>query len=209
MSGRQTAGAACEDRVDIIPREQSAPVATADRCLVVVAREHGRHAGEDPCLGVADGIEVLGILEIVEIRGIVLSAAGPSGNQLCKLAAEGYLRWLCAMQQRQFVEHIRQPLRLLLPVDVEAPDGVLQRFVAHIDLRSQRLFGQMHHRTAQREVFGEVVLPVESEHRLALHAVTGIILERDADISASIDDALVEYGHLAGRIVDRVVAAFL
>ena len=41
-----------------------------------------------------------------------------SGYKLGKLAREGYLRWLCEMQEWQLVEHIGEPLALLLPVVV-------------------------------------------------------------------------------------------
>ena len=53
------------------------------------------------------------------------------------------------MNQRQAVQHVRQPLRLLFPVDIQAPDGVVQRFVTHGHLRGQRLFIEVHQCTAK------------------------------------------------------------
>ena len=80
------------------------------------------------------------------------------------------------MQERQLVEHVGQPLRLGLPVQVQSPQGILQRFCTHGDFRCQRLFRQVLEGTADLEIFREVVLPVDTEHALALHAVLGIAL---------------------------------
>ena len=56
------------------------------------------------------------------------------------------------MQQRQAVEKVGEPLALFVPVDVHAPQGVVQRFVAHGHLGGERLFGEMLERTAELEV---------------------------------------------------------
>ena len=61
--------------------------------------------------------------------------------------------------------------------------------------------------TRQLEVLGDVILPVHSEHGLALHAIVGVALKRDIHLRAGIDNALIENGHLAGIIVYRVVGA--
>ena len=81
------------------------------------------------------------------------------------------------MQEGDVVQHRRQPLRLLLPVHVQTPDGVLQRFLTHAHLRDEGLLREVHQRTADLEVLREVVLPVDTQHRLALHAVVGIRLQ--------------------------------
>ena len=101
------------------------------------------------------------------------------------------------MQQRQFVEHIGQPLALCLPIDIQTPQGILQRLRAHSYLRCQRLFAQVLQRTTNLEVLGELVLPVETEHALALHAVVIVGLQRDIDTGTGIDDALIEDSYLA------------
>ena len=113
------------------------------------------------------------------------------------------------MQQRNLVEHVGEPLRLLLPVQAEAPQRVVQRFLAHGHLRRQRLLVDVLQGAAERQVLREVVLPVDAEHRLALHAVVAVRLQRDVDVRAGIDDALVQDGHLAGRVVNTVVGALL
>ena len=66
----------------------------------------------------------------------------------------------------------------------------------------------MHDGTSEGEVLVEVILPVQSQHGLALHAVGGVVFQRHLHVSASIEDALVENGHLTGRIVHAIVAAF-
>ena len=64
-------------------------------------------------------------------------------------------------------------------------------------------------RTAHRQVLREVVLPVDAKHRLALHAVVTVRLQRDVDVRAGIDDALVQDGYLASRVVDAIIGTLL
>ena len=68
---------------------------------------------------------------------------------------------------------------------------------------------QVHQRTTDLKVLREVVLPVHAEHRLALHAIVGIRLERSIHIGMRVDDALVDDGHLASRIIDGIVGTLL
>ena len=63
-------------------------------------------------------------------------------------------------------------------------------------------------RTANLEVLGEVVLPVDAEHTLALHAIIRIRLQRHIDTRTSIDNALVQDGDFASRVIDTIVGAF-
>ena len=150
---------------------------------------------------------VLGTLEVVNVRRIVLHIAVRAGNEVGKLAGERDLRRSRAVQQRQLVEHAGEPLALGLPVDIDAPQGVVQRFGTHDDLRREGLFAEVLQRTAYLEILRELVLPVDAEHTLTLHTVVGVALQRHVDRRAGIDDALVQDGHLAGRIVNSIVAA--
>ena len=50
---------------------------------------------------------------------------------------------------------------------------------------------KMHQRTAYLETLREVVFPVHTHHRLALHAILGIRLKRHIDIGACVDDTLI------------------
>ena len=98
-------------------------------------------------------------------------------DELGELSIERDVRWLSEMQERQFVEHIRQPLAFLLPVYVQSPDGVVERLRAHGHLRCQRLLAEVLEGTANLEVLGKVVFPVQSDHCLALLRIVGITLE--------------------------------
>ena len=109
------------------------------------------------------------------------------------------------MEERYLVEHVCEPLALLLPVYVETPEGVVERFRSHRHLCGERLFRQVLEGTAELEVLGEVVFPVQSEHRLPLLCVVGIALERHVDCRSGIDDALVEDCRLSCRIVHAIV----
>ena len=119
---RRTTG---EDGVHIIPRQTCTVIATGHRCLVVVVGEHRWHTRQHPCFGVTHIEEVLGVLEVIDIGGVVLCAVGLASYELGKLTCQSDLRGLGHMQQGQLVQHIRQPLRLLFPVQVQSPDGVV------------------------------------------------------------------------------------
>ena len=152
VAGGQTGGAVGEQRVDVIPRQQGAVEAAGDGVLVDVLGKHGRHAGDDPRLGFGDIDAVLGILEVVDVGGVVLRAACRTGYELCKLAGEGNLRRCGTVQQGQLVQHAGEPLALCLPVDVDTPQRVLQRFGTHDYLRREGLFGEVLQRTAYLEI---------------------------------------------------------
>ena len=90
--------------------------------------------------GFSHGDVVLGVLEVVNIRGIILCPAGSTCYQLGEFTCEGDVRWVFHVQQWYLVEHARQPLTVLFPVYVQTPDGVPQWLLAHCDLRNERLF---------------------------------------------------------------------
>ncbi len=62
---------------------------------------------------------------------------------------------------------------------------------------------------ADLEILGEIILPVESDHRLSDLSVIGIALQGDVHSRTGIDDALVEDGHLTGTVIHRVVGTLL
>ena len=64
-------------------------------------------------------------------------------------------------------------------------------------------------RTAELEVLREVILPVESHHRLALLCIVGVAFERYVHCCSCVEYALVEDCHLACRIVHAVVRPLL
>ena len=126
MGWRQAGRTVGEQRVDVIPGQQRAVEAAGHRVVGIFA-EIFRYTGEHPRLRLRDADAVLGTLKVVDIRGIVLCAAGCACYQMGKLARKGDLRRLGAMQEGQLVEHACEPLALLLPVDVQTPQRVLQR----------------------------------------------------------------------------------
>ena len=174
---------------------------------VIVLEIERRHTGYKPG-GRSHHIDGgLRTLEIIYIRCIVLCAACLTGNKLGKFSCKGYLRWLGKMQEWYLVKHIGEPLTLLAPVEINAPKGVLQRFGAHGYLGSKRLFGEVLDSTAQLEVLGKIILPVQSEHRFSGLSEIGITLQRNVDSRTGIDDALVQDGHLTGTVIYRIVGA--
>ena len=64
----------------------------------------------------------------------------------------------------------------------------------------------MHNGTTYMEILVEGIVKVKSHKGLALHAEGGLVLERDADVGARIDDTLVSDGHRTHVVVDSIVA---
>ena len=151
MAGGERRTATGEDRIDVIPGQQGTVVTAADAFVISRLLEETGHTRQCPCLRIADVDIVLRVLEVINIRGIVLRTAGRAGNQLGKLTRETDVRGFLHMEEGYLVEHRREPLRLLLPVDVQPPYRVAQRLPAHRHLRGECLFGEVHHRTPQLE----------------------------------------------------------
>ena len=199
---------ACEQRVNLVPGEQRAveTVFCIVRQTAVLQVERCR--GEHPGMRFADVDALLGLLEVVDVGGVALHVFGIAGNELRHFGRERDARRLAHVDERNLVDEVGQPLRLCLPVQVQAPDGVVERFAAHGHFRRERLFRQSHEGTAQLEVLCEVVTPVQSEHRLSDHAVFLVAFEADVDIGACVENALVDDGDLTQRVVHLIVRTF-
>ena len=177
--------------------------------IVIILEVERRHTGDNPRSRSHHVDGSLGILEVINIRSIVLHSSCLARQKLGKLTLEGDVGRLGEMQERYLVEHVGKPLALLLPVQVDAPERILQRFAAHRNLIGERLFREMLQGSADLKIPGEFILPVESYHRLSHLSVIGIALQGDVDRRTGIDDALVEDGHLSGIVIHRVVGTLL
>ena len=200
-----------EERIDGVPgKAGTMETAGQPRLVIVIILEvKRRHTGDNPRSRSHHVDGSLGILEVINIRSIVLHSSCLARQKLGKLTLEGDIGRLGEMQERYLVEHVGKPLALLLPVQVDAPERILQRFAAHRHLVGERLFREMLQGSADLEIFGEFILPVESYHRLSHLSVIGIALQGDVDRRTGIDDALVEDGHLSGIVIHRVVGTLL
>ena len=196
VRGGERGVAAGEDGIDAIPCQQSTVHATTHAGLVGTLREHRRHTRQGPLLRFLHTEVGLRVLKVVDIRSVVLGAASCTTNQLGKLTGEGDVARFFHMEEGYLIEHRGEPLTLLFPVHTQAPEGITQRFVTHRHLRGQSLFVEVHQRTRHLEVLREVVLPVHTHHRLALHAVFRVRLQTHTHVRPGIDDALVQDGHL-------------
>ena len=86
-----------------------------------------------------------------------------------------------------------------------APKEVLQGLVADGHFGGEGLLGEILHGAADGEVLVHLVVEVEAEHRLALHAVGVVALHRSVDGGAGVENALIDDGHTAHVVVHRVV----
>ena len=57
------------------------------------------------------------------------------------------------MQERYLIKQMSEPLTFFLPVDVESPQRIVQRFGPHVHLSGESLLGKMLQRAAQLEFF--------------------------------------------------------
>ena len=170
--------------------------------------EHWRHTRQHPRLCIRDVGAALCILKIVNIWGIILNAASLSCHEMGKFSCKWYLRRLCAVEERQSVEHVSKPLTLFLPVKVQSPQQVLQRFRAHCYLGGLCLLTKILECTAQLEILCKIVFPVESEHCLTQHTIVGITFQTNINRCSCINNALVKNGYLTSGIVYTVIRAF-
>ena len=131
-----------------------------------------------------------------------------SSNEMCEFSGEVDGRWGRGVHEGQAVHQISEPLTLLFPCHVQPPEGVVERFAAQCNLRSQRLLAEMQERTTKLEVARKVVLPVQPHHGLALQTVVGVGLYGALDGCSSIEDALVEDAHDTSTVIHCVVTAF-
>ena len=207
MRRGQCGGPTGKERVDVIPGKEGTVVATRHICLVLRLPEGGRHAGEAPRFRVTHVDVILRVLKIVDIRGIVLDTTSCTCDEVSKLSREVDVRRFLDMQEGNLVKHRGKPLALLFPVHIQAPQRVVQRFSPHRDLRGECLFGEVHQRTTDLEVLREFILPVDTNHRLTLHTIVGIRLQRHIHIRPCIDDTLVQNGHLTCRVIHGIIRA--
>ena len=120
--------------------------------IVIILEVERRHTGDNPRSRSHHVDGSLGILEVINIRSIVLHSSCLARQKLGKLTLEGDIGRLGEMQERYLVEHVGKPQALLLPVQVDAPERILQRFAAHRHLVGERLFREMLQGSADLEI---------------------------------------------------------
>ena len=98
-------------------------------------------------------------------------------NELGKLTGKGNLRGLGDVEERYLVKHLREPLRLLFPVHAQTPQGVVERFVTQGYLRDECFFLQVLNSTGEFKILIELIFPVDTAHRLALHTILCVVFE--------------------------------
>ena len=205
IARRERRTAACEQRIDHIPSQQRTVVAITHIVCQLRFGKHRWRGRNRPLLGHRNVDVRFRILKVIEIRGIALRTGVAAGDELCKFCCEIDVRRRGAMHKREAVHEIGQPLALRFPRHVQSPNGVVQRFAAHGYLRGERLLAEVHERTAHLQLFGEIVLEIETEHRFALHAIVCVRFHRARNGCARIEDALIQNLHCAGIVVHRVV----
>ena len=122
-----------------------------------------------------------------------------------ELSIESNLAGFGQRKQRKLIEHIRQPLALPFIRCIQTPKRILDRFFAESRLGSQWHLGHVHHRRPHVEVRSKLIVQVQTHHRLALHAIRRLVLQRNTDRRATGDNAFIQYGNTTGSIIHRVI----
>ena len=137
-----------EEWVDVVPCQERTVVAIFCVVRQVAVLHFGWRGGESPCLWSALVYAALGRFEVIDVGGIALHTTCLSSDELCHFGRERDARRLCHVDERNLVENIGQPLRLLLPVQIQSPDGVVQWLATHAHFRGKCLLLEAHECTA-------------------------------------------------------------
>ena len=119
--------AAGEQAVDVVPRQQCAVLSVGD---VVAAGCFGEKSGivgracQHPVRWLAQVDAALRTLKVVDIRCVLLQAFGMSRNEVGEFYAEIDTAGGGGGDERQFVQHVRQPLAFFFPGSVQSPQSV-------------------------------------------------------------------------------------
>ena len=206
--GGQRGGSTGEEGVDVVPCQSCTVITIFHIVGQLTIFQMGWGGGEHPLLGVAHAMGFLGVFEIIQIGGIALGVLRRSCLELGIFTREGDAGGGIEVEEGQLVQHVGQPLRVLFPVHMEAPQHVVQWFFVHPHFRGEGFLGHFHERTTDVEVLGEVIIPVHTQHRLAHEGEGVMVFQADTDIGACIDNALVDDPDNTGGVVHTIVGAF-
>ena len=158
-----------ENRVYGVPGQHRAVLVVT--CLVDVFRlvHHAWRGSQEPVTRIVHVDVRRRALEIIDVRcSDAPYIVRVARDEVCKLSVDGECGRSGRCYPRNLVDGICQPLHLRLPTTVNAPDSVRQRLGTRVHFGRQRPFAQVHDRTADHEVFVELILQMCAEERLAL-----------------------------------------
>ena len=126
-------------------------------------------------------------------------------DQLGKLRIKRDLARLSEIQERQLIQHIRQPLALTLIGGIQSPQGIPDRLIAQGCLGRQGHLRHVHDRTTDHEILGKLIIQVQTDHRLTLHIVGRLVLQGDTDRRSTRNNTLIQDRHNTGGVIDRII----
>ena len=128
-------------------------------------------------------------------------------NEMGKLAVEIQVRFGGRIVESQQINSFREKRHLGLISEIHTPNQVVDRLIAIIDLIGDRTLAQIQQRGTHREILGENIIQIHTEH--ALVGLIGIVyLRRDLNRRSGSQDALVDDRHHTHVVVDGVVDIF-
>ena len=203
-----------EDRVHVEPVNQR-PVAVVTRvvaqlCILgielPVRPRVVRCGSQEPVVRIVHVDIDLRRLEVVHIRR---SGAADifcvTRNKVCKLGIHLEGRRCSRGNPRDLVNRVTEPLHLGFPTGVHTPNRIRERLMTGVDFGRQWFLAQVHQRTADYEVFVELIFQVHAEQALTLHREGRLVLEFALYVRAGLQDRLVQNRHRTHRVIDRII----
>ena len=146
------------------------------------------------------------VLEIIDIRRTDFAyILGVSRDEVGELRIDLEGRRSCGGDPWNLVDGVGQPLHLRLPATIDTPDCVRERLHTGVHLGRQRPLAEVHDRTADNQIFVELVLQVRSEEALALHGERALVLQFDIHVRTGLQNGGVEDGHCSHGVVHGII----
>ena len=195
-----------EDRIHSVPCQVRTVLVVTRPVDVLRFVKNGRSSRQEPITGVMDVYIGGGGFEIIDIRSADSAyVAGVTRDEMRKLGVDGEGGRSGGGDPRDLVDGIGEPLHLGLPTSVDTPDGVRQRFGSGVYFGRQRTFAQVHDRSADQQVFVELILQMGAEEALALHRERALVFQFDVHVRTRFENRGVEDSHCTHRVVHGVI----
>ena len=205
---RRVAAWLTKDRVHRVPCQQRTVLVVVYRVAQGMLGEavHVWCRSQTPITWIVYVDICLRCFEVIYIGGTHLSYFfRMTGYQVGELGIDLEGRRCSSIDPRHFVYQQCQPLHFRFPMGIHTPYRVCQRLATRIHFGRQWSLVHVHNRTADGQVFIELIFQVCAKQRLTLHREQCLILQLHIHIRSRLQDGLVQYRHSSHGVVHRVI----
>src|SRR5262249_3248954 len=135
---------------------------------------------------------------------ILIDHAVEAGDEVCKFAVHRNERRGLGINARYFIYKPCDEIRLRGIVYIQPPYPVAGGLITDIDLLCERPLVQVHDGSPDLEGLAELVVHMGAEQSLLLYIEGSVILQRDIDGQAGVENAFVDDLHLTRGIVHGI-----